>query len=146
MVRCLLPDVIFLVPGYGAQGGSAAVTKKALTDPTAASKYRWLPAIADSVANCTPKPRTPDEPQFEDILGEPVGRPGVTAHSHERRLVCARCATETQVDATRVKGREGAELFGNHQWRMVRKHHTARTQPDGGRVGGHMRDEHGRSG
>lgn len=55
-----------------AQGGSAAVTQKALTDPTAAGKYRWLPAIATSVANCTPKPRTPDEPKFEDILGTQI--------------------------------------------------------------------------
>ena len=55
-----------------AQGGSAAVTKKALTDPTAAGKYRWLPAIATSVANAFPKPRTPDEPKFEDVLGTQI--------------------------------------------------------------------------
>ncbi len=55
-----------------AQGGSAAVTQKALTDPSAAGKYRWLPAIAESVATSTPKPRTPDEPKFEDILGTQI--------------------------------------------------------------------------
>lgn len=55
-----------------AQGGSAAVTQKALTDPTSAGKFRWLPAIAQSVADCTPKPRTPDEPKFEDILGTQI--------------------------------------------------------------------------
>ena len=55
-----------------AQGGSAAVTQKALTDPSSAGKYRWLPAIATSVANCTPKPRTPDEPKFEDVLGTQI--------------------------------------------------------------------------
>jgi multiple sugar transport system substrate-binding protein len=54
---------------FAQNGGNASVTGKALTDPTAASKYRWLPAIADAVNNCTPKPRTPDEPKFEDILG-----------------------------------------------------------------------------
>jgi len=54
---------------FAQNGGNAAVTQKALTDPTAAAKYRWLPAIADSVNNCVPKPRTPDEPKFEDILG-----------------------------------------------------------------------------
>ncbi len=57
---------------FAQQGGSAAVTQKALTDPTAAAKYRWLPAIAQSVANATPKPRTPDEPKFEDILGTQI--------------------------------------------------------------------------
>ena len=55
-----------------ALGGSAAVTQKALTDPTAAGKYRWLPAIATSVANAFPKPRTPDEPKFEDVLGTQI--------------------------------------------------------------------------
>jgi multiple sugar transport system substrate-binding protein len=55
-----------------AQGGSAAVTQKALTDPSSAGKYRWLPAIAESVANAFPKPRTPDEPKFEDILGTQI--------------------------------------------------------------------------
>jgi multiple sugar transport system substrate-binding protein len=57
---------------FAQQGGSAAVTQKALTDPTAVAKYRWLPAIAESVANATPKPRTPDEPKFEDILGTQI--------------------------------------------------------------------------
>jgi multiple sugar transport system substrate-binding protein len=55
-----------------AQGGSAAVTQKALTDPSAAGKHRWLPAIAESVATSTPKPRTPDEPKFEDVLGTQI--------------------------------------------------------------------------
>jgi multiple sugar transport system substrate-binding protein len=49
--------------------GSAAVTGSALTDPTAVSKARWLPAIKDAVDNSVPKPRTPDEPQMENILG-----------------------------------------------------------------------------
>ncbi len=57
---------------FAQQGGSAAVTQKALTDPQAAAKYRWLPAIAQSVADSTPKPRTPDEPKFEDILGTQI--------------------------------------------------------------------------
>jgi multiple sugar transport system substrate-binding protein len=57
---------------FAQQGGNAAVTSKALTDPTAASKYRWLPAIADSVNNAVAKPRTPDEPKFEDILGTEI--------------------------------------------------------------------------
>jgi multiple sugar transport system substrate-binding protein len=52
-----------------AQTGSAAVTRKALTDPSAIEKARWLPAMADAVDNSTPKPRTPDEPKMEDILG-----------------------------------------------------------------------------
>jgi multiple sugar transport system substrate-binding protein len=49
--------------------GGAAVTGSALTDAEAASKHRWLPAIADSINNSVQKPRTPDEPKMEDILG-----------------------------------------------------------------------------
>jgi multiple sugar transport system substrate-binding protein len=54
---------------FARRGGSAAVTKSALHDPIAVKKYRWLPAIADAVNNSVPKPRTPDEPKMEDILG-----------------------------------------------------------------------------
>ncbi len=54
---------------FARQGGNAAVTSAALHDSQAVAKYRWLPAIAQSVEASTPKPRTPDEPKFEDILG-----------------------------------------------------------------------------
>ena len=49
--------------------GGAAVTGSALSDADAVSKHRWLPAIADAVNNSVQKPRTPDEPKMEDILG-----------------------------------------------------------------------------
>jgi multiple sugar transport system substrate-binding protein len=52
-----------------AAGGSAAVTGSALRDATLSKKYRWLPAIADAVDASYPKPKTPDEPKMEDILG-----------------------------------------------------------------------------
>ena len=54
---------------FAKTNGSAAVTKSALTDPTIASQFRWLPAIADAVNNSIAKPHTPDEPKMEDILG-----------------------------------------------------------------------------
>jgi multiple sugar transport system substrate-binding protein len=54
---------------FARTGGSAAVTGKALSDPQAVEEFRWLPAIADAVNNSTPKPRTPDEPKMEDLLG-----------------------------------------------------------------------------
>jgi multiple sugar transport system substrate-binding protein len=54
---------------FARQGGSAAVTNSALHDSQAVNKYRWLPAIADAVNNSVPKPRSPDEPKMEDILG-----------------------------------------------------------------------------
>ena len=54
---------------FAKTNGSAAVTKTALTDPSIASQFRWLPAIADAVNNSVAKPHTPDEPKMEDILG-----------------------------------------------------------------------------
>jgi multiple sugar transport system substrate-binding protein len=54
---------------FAREGGSAAVTGSALHDQQAVKKYRWLPAIADAVNNSVPKPRSPDEPKMEDILG-----------------------------------------------------------------------------
>jgi ABC-type glycerol-3-phosphate transport system substrate-binding protein len=54
---------------FARRGGSAAVTGSALHDAQAVKQYRWLPAIADAVNNSVPKPRTPDEPKMEDILG-----------------------------------------------------------------------------
>ena len=64
-----------------AGGGSAAVTGSALRDPTLGSKYRWLPAIADAVDNSIPKPRTPDEPKMEDLLGTALNQALVEAIS-----------------------------------------------------------------
>jgi multiple sugar transport system substrate-binding protein len=59
--------------------GSAAVTGSALTDKQASTDYRWLPAIKDAVDNSVPKPKTPDEPKFEDILGTAVNKALVEA-------------------------------------------------------------------
>ena len=61
--------------------GSAAVTGTALRDPALSQKYRWLPAIADAVDNSIPKPRTPDEPQMENILGTALNEALVQAIS-----------------------------------------------------------------
>jgi spermidine/putrescine-binding protein len=66
---------------FARRGGSAAVTQSALHDPVAVKKYRWLPAIADAVNNSVPKPRTPDEPKMEDILGTALNEALVEAIS-----------------------------------------------------------------
>ncbi len=54
---------------FAKTNGSAAVTNSALTDATISAQFRWLPAIADAVNNSVAKPRSPDEPKMEDILG-----------------------------------------------------------------------------
>jgi multiple sugar transport system substrate-binding protein len=64
---------------FAREGGSAAVTGSALTDSQAAEKYRWLPAIKEAVDNSVPKPKTPDEPKLEDILGTHLNQALVTA-------------------------------------------------------------------
>jgi len=64
-----------------AAGGSAAVTGSALRDATLGKKYRWLPAIADAVDNSVPKPKTPDEPKMEDLLGTALNQALVEAIS-----------------------------------------------------------------
>ncbi|HYX87436.1 MAG TPA: extracellular solute-binding protein [Gaiellales bacterium] len=64
-----------------AGGGSAAVTGSALRDEALAAKFRWLPAIADAVDNSIPKPRTPDEPKMEDLLGTALNQALVEAIS-----------------------------------------------------------------
>ena len=63
--------------------GSAAVTGSALRDPQLSKKYRWLPAIADAVDNSIPKPRTPDEPKMEDLLGTALNQALVQAISQK---------------------------------------------------------------
>jgi multiple sugar transport system substrate-binding protein len=64
---------------FAREGGSAAVTGSALHDAQAVKKYRWLPAIADAVNNSVPKPRSPDEPKMEDILGTQLNQALVEA-------------------------------------------------------------------
>ncbi len=69
---------------FARRGGSAAVTGSALHDPVAVKKYRWLPAIADAVNNSVPKPRTPDEPKMEDILGTALNEALIEAVSKKK--------------------------------------------------------------
>ncbi len=49
--------------------GQAAVTQRALKDPQATEKYRWLPAYEVATKAAVAKPWTPDEGKLEDILG-----------------------------------------------------------------------------
>ena len=69
---------------FARRGGSAAVTGSALHDPVAVKKYRWLPAIADAVNTSIPKPRTPDEPKMEDILGTALNEALIEAISKKQ--------------------------------------------------------------
>ena len=73
--------------------GSAAVTGIGADRPGGRrSKYRWLPAIKDAVDNSVPKPKTPDEPKFEDILGTALNKALVEA-------IAQRAATSDRAEA-----------------------------------------------
>jgi multiple sugar transport system substrate-binding protein len=69
---------------FARDGGSAAITGSALHDQEATAKYRWLPAIADAVNSSFPKPKTPDEPKMEDILGTRLNEALVSAIAQRR--------------------------------------------------------------
>jgi multiple sugar transport system substrate-binding protein len=69
---------------FARDGGNAAVTASALGDAQAVRDFRWLPAIADAVNNSVPKPKTPDEPKMEDILGTSLNRALVEAIERKR--------------------------------------------------------------
>jgi multiple sugar transport system substrate-binding protein len=68
---------------FAKTNGSAAVTNSALTDQTISTQFRWLPAIADAVNNSVAKPRSPDEPKMEDILGTRLNEALVQALSQK---------------------------------------------------------------
>jgi multiple sugar transport system substrate-binding protein len=68
---------------FAKTNGSAAVTNSALTDKTISAQYRWLPAIADAVNNSVAKPRSPDEPKMEDLLGTRLNEALVQALSQK---------------------------------------------------------------
>jgi multiple sugar transport system substrate-binding protein len=85
---------------FARDGGSAAVTGSALTDSVAAGKYRWLPAIKDAVDNSVPKPKTPDEPKMEDILGTHLNQALVTAIQQKKNF------TQTAQSALTKAGNE----------------------------------------
>ena len=59
------------------------MTNSALTDATISAQFRWLPAIADAVNNSVAKPRSPDEPKMEDILGTKLNEGLVQALSQK---------------------------------------------------------------
>ncbi len=69
---------------FARDGGSAAVTKSALEDAQAVKQFRWLPAIKDAVNASVPKPKTPDEPKMEDILGTHLNQALVAAVQEKR--------------------------------------------------------------
>ncbi|MNY30408.1 hypothetical protein D3C86_1645160 [compost metagenome] len=86
--------------------------------------------------------------QFFYILREGVGAVVAQLAAQRARggLVGAGRAAQPEVDAARIQRGQRAELLGNHQRRVVRQHHAARADADGGRAIRHVADQHGRGG
>ena len=85
--------------------------------------------------------------KFQDILRELIWiTVQCSAQRMGRHTVGAGCAAQTQVDTVWIQCREGAELFRNHQWRMVGQHDTARTDPQRSRAAGDVSNHYRCSG
>ena len=76
--------------------------------------------------------RTEVRPQLRKQFGKIVARlVQVAAKRAHRVTVAARCAAQSQIDATRIQGFQGSELFRNHQRRVIRQHDPAAANANG---------------
>ena len=82
--------------------------------------------------------------QFDDILRKAVGTHRVAAERADRELVGTGRASETQVDAPRMKRLESPELLGDHDRRVVREHDPTGADADRARPARYVRDHHRR--
>ena len=81
--------------------------------------------------------------QFLDVIGEVVGATiAAAAQGMGGVLIGAGRAAQAQFDTPGIERGEGAELFGNHQRRMVGQHHAASAQADFRGAGGQIADQH----
>ena len=79
--------------------------------------------------------------QFHHVARESVGIGiEIAAQRGGDALVAARRAAQPEVDASGKQRLERAELFGDHQRRMVGQHDPARTHADGAGRGGDVAD------
>ncbi|EPZ85508.1 hypothetical protein BURCENBC7_AP5996 [Burkholderia cenocepacia BC7] len=69
--------------------------------------------------------------QLRDVVRKRVRTADQVAAQRARRgLVGAGRAAQAEIDAPRIQRRERAELFGDHERRVVRQHDAARADPD----------------
>ncbi|MNN24775.1 hypothetical protein D3C81_1382170 [compost metagenome] len=80
--------------------------------------------------------------QLGHVLRELVGTVEVAAQCTCGGVVGTRRATEAQVDASRIKRGQRAELLGDLQRRVVGQHDAAGADADGRRSASYMADQH----
>ncbi len=82
--------------------------------------------------------------EFQDILGERVGRSRVPAQCVHRVLVRTGRSSKSEVDSSGVHRGQGAELLGDEEWSVVREHHATGAKADVLGLCTDMGDEHAR--
>jgi hypothetical protein len=88
--------------------------------------------------------RTEVRLQLDYVLWESVTAAAErTAESAGRELIAPGRATQTEIDAAGIERLERAELFGDDERRVVRKHDPAGADPDAFRLASNMADDDG---
>ena len=86
--------------------------------------------------------RTEVRLQLQHVLRKSVAAaPERTAEGAGGELIAPRRATQTEIDAARIKRLERAELFGDDERRVVRKHYPASADADASRFSGDVSDD-----
>ena len=86
--------------------------------------------------------RTEVRLQFKHVLRKSVAAAAeITAECASRELVAARRPAKAEIDATRIERLKRAELFGDDERRVVRKHDPAGADTDASRLSGDVSDD-----
>lgn len=93
-----------------------------------------------------PRPAGEVALQFDDVLRECVRGHRIATHCTHGRLIAARGSSEAEVDPAWMQGLQRAELLSDRQWRVVRQHDSAGTEPDRVGLRCNMGDQHARRG
>jgi hypothetical protein len=79
--------------------------------------------------------------QLQHVLRKRFSGGGIAPHRPHRMLIGTRGAAEAEIDPAVVQRRERAELFGDHERRVVGQHDAAGADPDRFRSAGDVADD-----
>ena len=99
-------------------------------------------SLGDRVDHLTLLRRAEQRLKLDDILREPFRRLIVAPQRLPGALVGTRRPAQSQIDAAGEQRRQGPELLGDHQGRMVRQHDAAGADPDRRGAAGDVADAH----
>ena len=78
--------------------------------------------------------------QLQHVVRKVFGASMIASQRDHRALVAARCATQTEVDTTRIQRLERTELLRDDEWRVVGQHDPACTDSNARCSSGDMTD------